>query len=837
MKVILAARLAGRLTRGAGRHVATLVACVALGVAAVVAVGSLAASLEGTLAREARALLGGDLELRAARALPPEADAALADLVRAGARVVPVRELVAMARDPAGGASLLVEVKAVGPGYPLFGHLVASGPPAAGDGALVAREALDRLGLEVGGRLALGDRVFTVRGVIESEPDRPASLLALGPRVMIGADALDATGLVRLGSRVRHRALVALPPGQDAAAARAELARAIGDAGVRVTAYDEAQPGLRRFFGQLTSYLGLVGLASLLVGGVGVATAVSAFVARQVPTIAVLKALGIEERLLAGVFLLQTQALGVVGGLVGVALGVLAQPALAAALGGLVPFALELRPDPWTVARGLAMGSLATLLCTLPPLAEVRAVRPWLVLRREVAGIPVRRAIAWRPALPVAAALVGLALWQTSLTVAAIFLGASLAAVGLLLGLARALAAVARWLPRIPSPAWRQGVAALRKPGGHTPRVVVGLGMGAMVLVAVALLESALARQVDLERRREAPSLFFIDLQPDQRDGFARLVREAGGATAELTPVVRARLAAVDGEPITRETIDRRRRRGADGLWYFTREYVLTWADAPPAHNEVVRGRWWTVAEAAAGPRVSVEAAAARSLGIDLGSRLTFDVQGVPVEAEVTSIRDVDWQSLTTNFFMILSPGALDGAPATFVASARAPRGVETALQDAVSAAFPNVTAIPVRDVLERVAAVLGDIAAAVRLVGAFTLVAGLVVMAGALTATRSERLYESVVLRTLGADRAAVARAFAAEYACLGAVAGAGGAALAAVLAAAVLRLVLDVPWSLDPAPLALGLALTVTLAVVVGFLATYRLLGEKPLAVLRGE
>jgi putative ABC transport system permease protein len=264
---------------------------------------------------------------------------------------------------------------------------------------------------------------------------------------------------------------------------------------------------------------------------------------------------------------------------------------------------------------------------------------------------------------------------------------------------------------------------------------------------------------------------------------------------------------------------------------------VLTWADRPGPGNVVTSGRWWSAAEASTRPQASVEEAAARHLGVDLGSRLTFDVQGVPIEAEVTSIRRVDWQSLTTNFFVILSPGTLEGAPATWVATARVPAETEAALQNAVVGAFPNVTAIPVRDVMERVAVVLGDIAAAVRLVALFTLGTGLVVMAGALAATRSQRLYESVVLRTLGATRGVVARAFAVEYGLLGATAGLGGGLLATVLAWAVVRWVLDAPWRFDPTPVLLGLAATIVLALGVGFLTTFRLLGQKPFPVLRRE
>jgi putative ABC transport system permease protein len=841
MMLGVALRLAWRQARGGRRHLAAVFASVALGVGALVAVGTLGAGLEATLGREAKALLGGDLELRAARPLPPEGDAAVDGLARAGARVVRVQELVGMARGERGG-TLLVELKAPAAGYPLYGRLVTT-PAAplaallAGNGAVVQRDLLDRLGVAVGDRLVLGEAQLTIRGVVEAEPDRAARLVTLGPRVFVSPAALARSGLVTFGSRVRHRVLVGLPDGVSAGQTRATLARALVDPGVRVASYDEAQPGLRRFFSQLTTYLGLVGLASLLVGGIGVAASVSAFVARQVPSIAALKALGAETRTLLAAYVIQTQAAALAAGVLGAALGVGVQPVLAAALAGLVPFPLEPQVHAATLARAVVMGLAVTLLCTWAPLAAVRAVPPWLILRRDVTPPP-RRVRAWLPLVPVALGVVALVLWQAgSLKTGGLFVGASLAALLGLQALARGLVVVTRRLPRARGLAWRHGLAALQRPGGHAARVVVALGVAVMLLITVAQLQSVLGRQIDHEQRRGAPSFFFLDVQPDQREPFARLVERVAGVPPALTPVVRARLAAIDGEPVTRAAVDRRKARGEEGTWYFTREYVLTWADEPPAGNVLVRGRWWTAAEAAAGPQVSVEEVAARHLGLALGSRATFDIQGVPIEAEVTSIRRVDWQSLTTNFFVVFSPGALEAAPATWVATARVPAAAEPALQNAVVAAFPNVTAIPVRDVLEQVSMVLGEIAVAARLVALFTLGAGLVVMAGALAATRSQRLYESVVLRTLGATRGVVARAFAVEYGLLGAAAGVGGGLLATLLAWAVVRWVLDAPWSFDPAPVALGFAATITLALAIGFLTTFRLLGQKPLPVLRRE
>jgi putative ABC transport system permease protein len=839
--VTAAPRLAWRQARGAWRHFVLLAACVALGVAALVGVGSFAATLDRTLAREAKALTGGDLEIRAARPLDGETAAALTELRAQGAEVVSVRELVAMARG-ADGRALLVELKAPGAGYPLYGRMQTTPdrPLAvllADGGAVVQKETLDRLGVRVGDPLTLGAATFTVRGVVDREPDRSASLVTLGPRVFIAAEGVERTGLVQIGSRVRYRALVRLPDALGARAVREAVARRIADPSVRVASYDEAQPGLRRFFTQLASYLGLVGLASLLVGGIGVASSVATFVRRQAPTIAILKALGADSRTLLATFLWQTLSVGVVASLVGAALGAALQPLLIRLLAGFVPFTLQAQPEPLTLARGVLMGVLTTFLCALWPLLAVRTVRPSLVLRRDVDEQPARGRRPWAAALPVAAGLAALSLWQAgSLKLGGIFLGAAAAAVVTLLALARGLVGAAHRLPRGPSPAWRHGLGSLRRPGGHSARVVVALGAGVMLLVAVALLQDALDAQIDHERRLEAPSFFFVDVQPDQRDEFTRVLSKAGdGVTPTLTPIVRARLSAVNGVPVTRDLVRRRVGEDREGAFYYTREYALTWSADPPPGNVLTRGRWWGTEPGPA--RISVEDAMAKQLGVDVGGRLTFDVQGVPVDAEVTSLRKVDWQSLGTNFFVVFSPGALDGAPTTFVATARTSVAAEGAVQSAVAAAFPNVTAIPVRDVLERVGAVLGEIAIAIRVMALFTVATGVVVMAGALTSTRYQRLYESVVLRTLGATRGAVARAFAVEYGCLGAAAGVGGTALAAVLAWIVLRFVLDTPWRFEPWALLAGVAASVVLAIAVGFLATWRLLGEKPLPVLRRE
>jgi putative ABC transport system permease protein len=781
--------------------------------------------------------MGGDVEIRSSQPLPvpPAQIVAAAGPSTGPVTVTRVRELVAMAQA---GPSVtqLVELKAVEAAYPFYGTLVTEPAGAldtliGGGRALVHESLLSRLGLRVGDHFRVGAAELTIAGVILREPDRAIGVFSLGPRVLIAAADLDRTGLIQPGSRVRYRTLFRLPDGGDAEAFRDRAAATLPIA-QRVTTYTQAQPGLRRFWDQLTMYLGLTGLVALMVGGIGVAVSVSAFVSDKQATIATMKALGAGWRPLLMAYLLQTAALGLGGSLLGAALGSLIQPLLAPALTRLLPIELTLTFSTRAVLRGLAMGVGVTLLYALWPLLRIRHVPPALILRREAEPRrPGPRP--WLAVVPIALGLAALALWQAgSWKIGALFAGGLAAALGLLALGARGVVALARRVPWRGA-AWRQGAANLHRPGSHAGPVLISLGLAVMLVVAIAVLESGLRAQMTDRSPDEAPAFFFIDIQPDQAAPFVRLVAAQGAtAPAELTPVVRARLAAINGAAIS--PTERARR---EETWALTREYVLTWAAAPPRHNTVVAGRWWTEAEAAREPLISVEEEIAGQLGVRPGDRLTFDVQGVPVTARVTNLRHVDWRSLASNFFVIFSPGALEGAPSTFIATVQTPPDREGPLQSAVVAELPNVTAIPVREVLERVRGVLDQIALAVRLVAAFSVVAGLVVMAGALAITRRQRLYQSVILKVVGATRGFVARVFAVEYVLLGAAAGVAGSALASALAWAVMRWAFDLPGRWAPGALLAGVLSAPGLALLVGLLGTRRLLGRRPLGVLRGE
>ena len=697
-----------------------------------------------------------------------------------------------------------------------------------------------------------------------------ANMFSLGPRVLISQEGLAAADLIKPGSRLRERHLLALPESLPPSPLVSELRGQLSGDDARVSSYRDAQPQLKQFLDQLKRYLGLVGLTALFVGGIGVALSVQAFVREKLQSIAILKALGADSSTIIRSYLSQAVGLGFVGSVVGVGIGIVLQRVLPQALSTLlatdllqqIQFSAVLSAAALgPLIKGLGLGILTTLLFSLWPLLTIRDIKPAAIFRREIdaeegtgmadhptlrqraasllAGDPLRTATA----AGIGLGLAGLSIWQAgSLTIGGLFIAGLFVAVVALVLSAQVLLLGIRALPAPRALFLRQALGNIQRPGGQTLGVMVSIGVGVMVILAIALLERALVRQVSDNRPADSPTFFFIDIQPDQAPAFMDLMhRRTGDIATELTPLVRARLLSVNGRKVQvapeAEERPEQNREEKRKSWYASRDYVLTFLDRLPKDNVIVKGVWWKPEQKFARPQVSMEEEAAKGLDVDVGSVIELNIQGVPIEAEVSSIRKVEWGNFSTNFYMIFSPGSLDGAPMTYVATAHVAPDDEVALQSAVVAAFPNVTAINIGEVLSAFARVLDRLSLAIRTVALFCLVAGALVMAAALAATRYRRLYEAVILKALGATRALIARSFAAEYALLGCVAGVIGILLASAFSWAILRFVLELPWSLEPSLLALGFASTVLLTLVVGFLSTFRILGQPPLSVLRQE
>ena len=838
-----------RESRGSRGRLIFFIACLAVGVAAVVAVAGLSASLDDGIRREARQLLAADLVVRGSQPLPPAALRAI-DAIP-GARRTDVRETVTVAAAPRRngrpGPSRLVELKVVDGVYPFYGQLdlrprrplhelLAPGT------TVVGSELLSHLGLEVGDTLEIGGKPFRVAGVVLAEPDRVSISLTLGPRVFLSGPGFARTPLAGRGSRIGYRALVKLPEGTSGArldAAAERLKRLLPKTeSFRVETYRQAQPALRENLARVERFLGLIALLSLFVGGIGVAQSVRSWLAGRLDAIAVLKCLGLRPREIFLLYLGQTALLGLAGSLVGIAAGAAVQLVLPSLFPDLIPGEL-IRPwQPAALLRGLGLGLGVAILFSLPPLSAVLRVSPARVLRRDAEPLPRHRWVTAATVLVLALGIWGMAALQSGSPFQGLqFTGGVTLATAALAAAAFLVSWGVRRLPRDVPPRWarlwlRHGLAALARPGAGGSGAIVALGLGVLVVLAMSLVEGRLVSQLAAEFPANAPSAFLIDIQPDQWPGVQRLLRQAGAENVESVPVVMARLAAIDG--VRAEDLIQRTEENGGRRWALTREQRLTYMAALPADNRVVAGALWSDPRRA---EVSVEKEFADDIGVRLGSTLRFNVQGVPLDLKVTSLRTVDWGTFGINFFLVVEPGVLEQAPQQRLATAHLPRGGEQRAQDLLAAEYPNVTLLRLREILEKILKVLRRISLGIRFLGGFTVAAGIAILAGAISAGAARRGREVALLKTLGMTRRGVAAAFAVEYALVGLVAGTIGAIGGTVLAWGVVTRGFEIPWRFDPLALSVALAASVALAIVAGLAASLRALERRPIEVLRAE
>jgi putative ABC transport system permease protein len=835
-----------------------VVLSVAVGVAALVGVRGLSDSFRQTLSTEARSLLAGDLSARLDHApLTDELNKIAAIEAQSGGAVRStwVTETVSMASVSTAPVPLLVSLKAVDPAdYPFYG--TADLDPAMplrqalqGNSAVVADEFLIRLNAHVGDTLRLGKVDFKITAVLKQEPDRITASMGLGPRVMISGAALAQTGLLAPGGRASRRLLVKLPDtlpkgvtvDAETAAIRAQLEAALPDA--QVMDYREGNPALTRGLDNSTSILSLICLVAMVLGAIGVAMAMHAHLEQRMDMLAILKAIGADSSDLLRIFLLQTLGLGLAGGLLGVVAGVAVMAALPAAFGQLLPVHVILQ-FPWQSAlAGLGTGLLTTLLFCLPPLLDVRAVRPVLVLRRLVeqgpAGIADRLAKWWERRLQLAiaaatiAGLAGIA-WALSDSpkVGAWF--ALLFTITLVVLLV--LAAAALWFLRLflnrtrlhlPS-SLRHGLANLYRPGNQSAAVLAALGTGVMLILAVYLMQKDLLTDLRETASPKLPNVFLVDMQTQEVDGVKAFFAHQAGVSQQLDlmPVVQGRFISINGQQVDQM-------KGQHFPIRMLENAELTWADTPPDGDKVTEGAWWKSSTAA---EIAMNDGVAQRLHVGVGSAVELETGGTTRSLKVSAIYRGDGQHLGARVQFVLPSGLVSEQPSTWYGGVHIDPKQVGAMERSFFVAYPTVTVINIADVMERIENVVDQVTFVIRLLAGFSILAGLTILASSIASTRFRRMREAVVLKTLGATRMRIVRIFSVEFSVLGLLAGAVGVVFANLLTRVLLHRI-DIGFHIAWGATLTALLGTALLATATGWIASYRILGLRPLEVLREE
>jgi putative ABC transport system permease protein len=824
-------RFALRDLRGGLTGLRLLAICLFLGVAALAGVGSLSSAIVAALSEQGQTILGGDIRLELAqRPATPDERAAM----KAEGNVSETLRMRAMASRLDGREAVLAELKGVDAPYPLYGALKlapgATGTRPRGDQVAIAPALAERLRVGVGDRIRIGDGQLVVMGLIVEEPDKAGGGFTLGPTALVDQTSLATTGLVQPGSLYHSQYRLRLPPGRDPAAAIKRLNTRFPDAGWEVQDRSNGAPGTRRFIERLGQFLSLVGLTALVVAGIGVGNGVTSYLEGKRGGIATMKALGASSRTIFASYLLQIMLVAAGGIFAGLIAGALLPAAAAAVAGDALPISPRLGFYPAPLLVSAVYGLLTAILFALAPLARARSVPAASLFRGGI--MP-----AERPALPVLIAIAVLAGLIAALAIvtarepgfAASFVGAAAALLAILYGLGAAIQWLAARLPRPRRPLLRLALANLHRPGAQTGRLVVALGLGLTLFATLAVIQTNLAGQIANTVPKRAPSFFILDIPSTEIAQFRSLItHEAPGSELTTVPSLRGPIIAL-GQRRVSEMKDI-----PEGAWFLRGDRGLTYAADLPEGSRVVEGKWWP-RDYAGPPLVSMDVEAGRLLGLKIGDEITVSALGVEVPARIASFREVNWDTLGFNFVLVFSPNAFAGAPHSYMATVALPEAREPALRRAVTRAFPSVSLIRVKEVISTVGNLLAQLAAAVRAAASIAIAAGIAVLVGAIAASRRARIYDSVLLKLLGATRMQVLGAQAAEYALLAAVISLVALIFGSAAGWYVVTRVLDLEWAPDwPVVLAtLGAGAVLTLGL--GLAGSLPALAARPARALR--
>ena len=843
----LALRFALREMRGGLTGFYIFLGCIALGVAAIGGVNSVARSIADGLAVEGQAILGGDVSFMLNQREATEQERQFLNAQGTVSENITMRSMVRMTD---GSDQALVEVKAVDSAYPLYGTLKLAPDLAASErfalqdgayGAAVPQLLLDRLGLKLGDQIMLGSAKFALRAIIESEPDMLGSGMALAPRFLTSDEALRASGLIQPGSLVNYIYKIALPDTAQAGAQDTRLAaleaaaeKNFPEAGWNIRNRNNAAPALSANIERFSQFLTLVGLTSLIIGGVGVANAVRSFLDGKRPVIATFKSLGASADFVVLIYLFQIVAIALIGIVIGLVLSLGLSAAAIYGLSSYLPVSGGLKLYPQALLLATAFGLITTLIFALLPLGRARTIPATALFRQK--GFDQS---GWPPLLYMLTAglllliLIGLVLFFVEdQRIAGVFIVGAVAAFIILRGVSFGLRMLARKAPRFRSPALRLAVGNIHRPGALTPSVVLSLGLGLTLVVALALVDGNLRRQITQSLPAHAPNFFFVDIQNTEIDGFRDLLaKTAPEGKVVSAAMLRGRIVALNGTDVDKVTVP------PQGAWVLRGDRGITYAKNLPENSTMTQGEWWP-ADYSGEPLVSFAAKEAEELGLKIGDTVTVNVLGRNITAKIANFRQVQWETLAINFVMVFSPNTFAGAPHSWLATltdANAAPEQEANVLRTVTQTFPAVTSVRVKDAIEVANDLISQLAVAIRWAASVGLLAAILVLAGALAAGNRARQHDAVVLKTLGATRLTLIRAFVYEYALLGlatAVFALGAGGLAAWF---VVVKLMNLQMRMLPDVAFFTVLTALVLTVGFGLAGTWRVLGQKAGSVLR--
>ena len=835
--------------RGAWKRMTFFILCIAIGVCAVMTIKSFSNMVQETIQAQAKGLLAADIAIKGSWEQGKEDLAYQTKTLPMGTEFLFIKELHGMVQYktttiPEKSGSLITELKSIplsGPQYPFYGELK-NNPDRPlqellkGNSAVVESSFLIKTGLHLNDEFLLGKIKLKITGIVISEPDRISRAFSIGPRLFISRASLDKAGLIQPGSRIKHRTLIKIPDNIDIEKAVMLLERGLPDKTISIRTYKDMQSSLSSSIERMGQYLGALGVIALLMGGIGVAMIVRTFMAQKLDTVAIMNCLGASSRTLLKVYLFQATLVGVVGSILGIVVGFFLTYLLPSKMEGLINYQLEPSFYYIPAMQSFLLGLVTTVLFCIWPLLRAVRTRPLRLFRRNfeeeelTTGTHKDR---WVAGLIVSLGLAVMICWQAeSLKRGLVFLSAFGVSIAVFAFASMLLLKVLKVLPKSGSIAIRYGMSNLKRPNSEAASIITCLGMGIMLILTVRLVQMDMLAMLNKNTEINPPNYFFIDIQKDQKETFIQVLDQvAPEADHSITPLVRSRLHSIDEKLRTNwQYKDKQREQ-----WFINREFALTYMEGPPPKdNEIIEGQWWNK-ERGKNAEVSLEQDAAKRLGANIGSQLTIDIQGIPVSAEVTSIRSVNWRNMRTNFYMIFSPGALAGAPITYVATVNVSNEKELKLQNAVVKALPNVTALSTRDIVNTVESTVSKLTTLVNFMSGFAIAAGLFILSGSIASTKYRRLRESAVLKILGAKRKMVASILGFEYATLGIMAALIGILLAQGLSWAVMKYIIKSSWHLQPGIILSAFCFGVVLTITTGILSSLDVIKNKPLKTIR--